>query len=371
MRKALVYVVLLLAVAGGVFLFLRQRGADSAAAKEPPTSVADLPPVKAPSEVIADGHLAPVRYALLPFAVSGEVVEVLVEEGQQVKAGQVLARLQADQHELALAKAKLQRERAQAQLRELTAGPLQAEVEGARAAVDVAQAQLAQLRRGARPDELEAAVAAVNQAQASHTAAMRTGRQAEIQAAQSALAAAESKLVALTRPPREEELTLAEAEVRRAQAKLDQLLAGPRQEALVAAEADVKAALHGVAQAELELGKTVLRAPFDGTIVLLDVRVGGLASPGSPAVRLADLTAWEILTDDLGELKVTQVREGAPVSFTLDALPETEFAGRVTRIQRWGEKRQGEMTYVVTIRPDQVDERFRWNMTASVTIHGE
>jgi HlyD family secretion protein len=85
-------------------------------------------------------------------------------------------------------------------------------------------------------------------------------------------------------------------------------------------------------------------------------------------VRLADTSVWEIETTDLSDLSVARVREGDPVAITFDGIPGLNLAGRVIRIQGFGESKQGDIVYKVTITPDRQDPRFRWNMTASVTI---
>ncbi len=84
--------------------------------------------------------------------------------------------------------------------------------------------------------------------------------------------------------------------------------------------------------------------------------------------QLADLATLQIETDDLTELNIVRVREGAPATVTFDAVPGLTLTGRVVRIKPLGENRQGDMTYTVVIRPDQLDERLRWNMTAAVAI---
>ena len=53
---------------------------------------------------------------------------------------------------------------------------------------------------------------------------------------------------------------------------------------------------------------------------------------------------------------------------TVDALPGVEIPGKVTRIRAYGENRQGDIVYMVVVKPDRQDERLRWNMTASVSI---
>ena len=53
---------------------------------------------------------------------------------------------------------------------------------------------------------------------------------------------------------------------------------------------------------------------------------------------------------------------------TFDAIPGLELSGHVSQIKPYGDTRQGDIVYTVTITPDQQDERLRWNMTAKVSI---
>ena len=203
------------------------------------------------------------------------------------------------------------------------------------------QARLAQLKKGAGAADIAGARARVQRAQA------------------------QLDLLAAANPA---DVAAAEAEVRRAQSQLDLLAAGARPESVAAAQADVVAAEAAVAQAKVALAETELKAPFAGTVAALDARLGEQVGPGSPVVQLADLSAWQIETDDLTELNVVRVAEGAPASITFDAIPGLKVTGKVSRIKPLGENKQGDMTYVVIVAPDQVDPRLRWNMTASVAI---
>ena len=91
-------------------------------------------------------------------------------------------------------------------------------------------------------------------------------------------------------------------------------------------------------------------------------------APGVPVVQLADLGNLQIETDDLTELDIAGVGEGAPAVVAFDGVPGLELTGIVARIRGYGEKTQGDMTYAVTIQLDEQDARLRWNMSASVTI---
>ena len=206
---------------------------------------------------------------------------------------------------------------------------------------DAAQARLAQLQKGSGPADIAADRARVQRAQAQL-----------------------DQLTAINPA----DVSAAEAEVRRAQAQLDLLAAGPRPEAIAADEAEIATAQAALAQARIALAETELRAPFAGTVAALDARIGEHVGTGSPVVQLADLTTLQIETDDLTELNVVRVQEGAPATVTFDAIPGLTLTGKVLRIKPLGENKQGDMTYTVVIQPDQLDDRLRWNMTAAVAI---
>jgi HlyD family secretion protein len=179
---------------------------------------------------------------------------------------------------------------------------------------------------------------------------------------------AQAELERLQAPARAAELAAAQAEVHRAQAQLELLKAGARPETLQAAEAGVASAQADLVKATAALHETELAAPFAGSVVTLDARVGEQVAAGAPLAHLADLTAWQVETVDLTEINVTRVKEGATARLAFDAAPDLKLNGKVARIRALGENRQGDMVYTVTILPDQVDARLRWNMTAQVTI---
>jgi multidrug efflux pump subunit AcrA (membrane-fusion protein) len=117
-------------------------GAGSATAQGTPTAV---PPVIAPQGVVSDGRIVPVQTASLSFTSSGVVAEVLVKEGETVKAGQVIARLNgAEQRQAAVAAAQMELLSAQQEIDALKEG------------VDLARAQ-AQLKVAEADKELDKA----------------------------------------------------------------------------------------------------------------------------------------------------------------------------------------------------------------------
>lgn len=138
--------------------------------------------------------------------------------------------------------------------------------------------------------------------------------------------------------------------------------------ALAQAEADLLTQQNRKTEAERLLDKTELRAPIDGTVAFLDVKVGEHSLPGTVLVRIADESAWVIRSDDLTELVIARVRIGNPAVLTFDGIPGLEIPGKVAMIRPYGEKKRGDITYTVTIAPERWDDRLRWMMTAQIAI---
>jgi multidrug efflux pump subunit AcrA (membrane-fusion protein) len=139
------------------------------------------------------------------------------------------------------------------------------------------------------------------------------------------------------------------------------LQTGPESQTVITAQTAVDKA-----KAALDLYE--LHAPFDGTILSIDLKIGEAAAPALPVVFLADTTTWTVETKDLTEIDIARVALGQSVTVKLDALPGEEFSGNVTAIDPVGKEHLGDMTYKVTIALDKVDPRFLWNMTATVNI---
>lgn len=250
----------------------------------------------------------------------------------------------------------------------------QAEMASAEATLKQAQAAYDQVKWrndvGALPQaaELERATIAYTAAKARYDELMKGATEADLAQARAAVQEAQAQLEVLRAPARAAEISAAEAEIRRAQAQLELLEAGARPETIAAAEAEVASAEAMLQQARAALAETELRAPFAGVVAGLEAKVGEQVAPGVVLVQLADLSEWQIETDDLTELNVVNIREGDPVTIRFDAIPDLVLPGRVSRIEAIGENKQGDITYTVVIRPEQQDERLRWNMTATVTI---
>ena len=92
---------------------------------------------------------------------------------------------------------------------------------------------------------------------------------------------------------------------------------------------------------------------------------------GVPGMMLVDFSDWLLETTDLTELNIVRISVGSQALITCDALPESQYPGRVSTINALGENRQGDITYTVLVEMDSQDDRLLWNMTCSVAITSE
>lgn len=282
------------------------------------------------TQLEATGVIEARRVSLAP-EIGGQVVEVLVEEGQRVTAGQPVVRLDDSQLVAQRAQAEAAVRLAQARMDELKAGARPQEIEAAQAAADAAESQLRRVKRGARPEEIAVAEAAVEVAQAG------------VQTAEGVVAGARANLARIQAGPTQEEVAIAqrqveqakntlwgaqtqrdsicgqagtlgqpsgcdnaraavqvaEEQVRIAELQLQQLQRGARQEDIAAAQAQLQQALGqlATAQAQLRQAEAVVAqakmgpAPEDITAVEATLRQAqanlGLIEAGARAETIA------------------------------------------------------------------------------------
>jgi HlyD family secretion protein len=228
---------------------------------------------------------------------------------------------------IALQKATLQFEAAQAEYEKLLNGATDEDIAVARAGLKEAQAALDKVKAGATAEQI-----------------------AQVQAE---VASAEAALAQLEAGATDEKIAIAEAGVQ-------------------SADAGIETAGAGILSAQTELAKAELKAPFAGTIGALNVDEGEIVSPGAPAVSIGDTSRWQIETDDLTEIDVVSVKVGAKVKISVDALPGEEFEGVVVRIKPKSETKAGDVTYTVLVDITKGDtSALRWGMTTFVDIEVE
>lgn len=335
-------------------------------------------------------------------------------EGTLAQAQATLAEIKAPPTPAKVAQAEAALARAQAVLAETIVGPTQEQIEVAKAEVAAAQASLNQVLAGTRDEDLQAASSRLLQAEADVRLAQADydkyvygdPKVAEpygvaLQKATLTYEAAKSEYNKLVNGATDEAIAVTRAGVAQTQASLNQVLAGSTPEQIAQAQADVasaQAALNdlkagataeqiaaaeagvkiaeagveeakaGVTSAQAELAKTELIAPFDGTVSDIVVDEGEIVSR-SVAISLGDFSKWQNETDDLTEIDVVNVREGANVKISVDALPGEEFEGKVVRVAPKAETKAGDQTYTVLVDITKGDvSKLRWGMTTFVDI---
>ena len=153
-----------------------------------------------------------------------------------------------------------------------------------------------------------------------------------------------------------------------AQGEFDNLIAGENAEHMAVAQAQLESARANLDATRAALANSQLRAPITATVLSLDLSVGETVNAGIPVAYLGNTNHWMVETKDLAEIDAADVAFGDTVTVKLDAFPDEEFSGTVTKIDPVGKLYLGDMTYQITVTLDEVDTRFMWNMTATVTV---
>jgi len=137
-----------------------------------------------------------------------------------------------------------------------------------------------------------------------------------------------------------------------------------RREQAAAQLESVQAALDA-AQATLNEG--TLTAPYDGTIVSINVVAGQLVQPNQAAAVIADLNHLQIETTDLSEREIAYIKIGQTTTVHIKALNE-DLSGKVIAIAPRATKYNGDWVFKVTIALDQQPSSLLWGMSADIQI---
>ena len=124
--------------------------------------------------------------------------------------------------------------------------------------------------------------------------------------------------------------------------------------------------------AQVSVDYTVIRAPFDGVILSKSANVGDLVTPFSNAadskgavVSIADMSTLEVEAD-VAESSLSKVTVGQPAEILLDALPDTRFRGRISRIVPTVDRAKA--TVMTKVKFDAIDPRILPEMSAKVSF---
>jgi len=249
------------------------------------------------NELVLYGNVD-IRQVSLAFEGVGRVAALRADEGDQVKAGAVLATL--DTKTLAL-----QADQAQAQ-------------------IEVQRQNLLRLRNGARPQEVAQSRSRVTEAQADAARAER-----ELARLQEISATTQGRGVSpqdLDRARTSVQIT--QARVREQLEALRIVELGPRGEEVSGAAAQLRASQAQLALLQHQIGQGELRAPSDGTVRSRLLEPGDMASPQRPVFALA-LTQPKWIRVFVSEANLGRVRPGMAARIFTDSRPDRPLPGRV------------------------------------------
>lgn len=159
----------------------------------------------------------------------------------------------------------------------------------------------------------------------------------------------------------------AENAVASAQAALDLKKAQARPADVQAAEAQILSAQGQVQAASSALENTIIRAPADGTITSVDIKVGELATALKEAIVLQDIGNLHVEAN-VSEANIASLRESQDIDITFDALgPDRLFKGKVQTINPASTVVSGVVNYKVTASLENVAD-IKPGMTANMTV---
>lgn len=118
------------------------------------------------------------------------------------------------------------------------------------------------------------------------------------------------------------------------------------------------------------LTQSMIKAPFDGTIVSIDAQSGEMVQSGQTVITLAALDHLRIETTDLSERDVPSIQIGQAATVSVEALGG-QITGKVTDISPMADRLGGDVIYKVTVELDSVPKELRWGMTAEINIEAQ
>jgi HlyD family secretion protein len=331
-------------------------GPSGGAADDPPyrTVALDRGPIIA--TVKATGTLNPVSTVLVGSQLSGQIVEILVDYNAQVKSGQVVARLNADQikarrdaaaADVAQGRSDLLVRKAQAERARATRIRAESTVKDIAAQQERVVAQFADAQRiFARQKELFSR--GVGAQQALDTARTQSEvQQAALSSAAAQLGSSKAELIGL-----DADIALADAQVTTAEAAILQRIARLK---------DI----------EIDLERTDIRSPVDGVVVQRQVDLGQTvaASLSTPTLFLIaqDLREIEIYAN-IDESDVGRLKPGQQATFTVAAFPDRSFQGVLKLVRLGATTIQNVVTYTAVITVSNADMALLPGMTANLQL---
>ncbi len=324
MKKLAALLVLVVAVFAGGWYWYQSRSGDG----EVRYRVAKVERGPMAAVVVASGTLNAVTTVQVGSQISGQVKEIHADFNTAVKKDQVIARIDPATFEL--------------------------RVNQARADLDAALGAVAVARSGQVAQQAEVSRVRLTIAEAQRDLERKTGLVGKNFISGAELDKANTLIATL-----QEQLKAVQAQIKVSEAQV------------TSARAAVKQRESLLKQAEVDLERTIIRAPVDGTVILRNVDAGQTVAASLQAPVLftiaQDLRDMQVETA-IDEADVGRLRVGMSASFGVDAFPRRSFAGEVKQIRKSPQTVQNVVSYIVVISAANPDFALLPGMTANVRV---
>jgi len=318
--------------------------------------------------------------ASLSFTNVARVADVLVQTGDMVAAGDVLATLVNNDEQLAYDRAVLNLQLAELQRQDVIKPVDASDIAAAEANLKSAQGAYLSIQNAVSSEDIQAAELRYQQALDAKTRAESERTNADggqvdqyyqILDAQVGAAGFNAEIARLQleslKGGNSGALGAAYARIVQAERQLEAVKAGPTQARIDQADIAVQQAQLQVDQAGQSLSRMSLIAPFDGVVSAVNIQVGAVASPALPAVELTDIATLNVIVQ-VDEVDIRQLREGLAARVKLDALPGVELPAIIHSIALIGTNDNGIINYDVEVQLEGNDSRIRVGMTAEAAV---
>ena len=387
MKKAIRIILLLAVVAGGAFWWWRTAHASNG------------------DRIFVSGNLE-LTQVDISFKTAGRLVERTVTEGDWVKQGQLLARLDPVQLESQDVRDKALVSSAVSNYQQLETSiafqraTLESDIAAKRAALGEAQAKLDALVNGSRPQDIQQTAAAVADAKAQLEFARSDWDRSQtlfknediskqqydqarqkLDSATAMVRQAEERYSMMKEGPRAEDIAGGRAQVARAQADVktaeaNRLELERKEQELAARKAEIERsrAQEGISQAQLN--DTEVFAPMDGVVLVKSAEVGEVLGAGTTVMTIGDLEhPW--LRAYINETDLGRVKLGQTVKLSTDSFPNKSYTGRITFISSEAEftpkqiqtkEERVKLVYRIKIEVDNKSHELKENMPVDAEI---
>lgn len=297
-------------------------------------------------KVEASGTIEPIDTVNVSSEVAGRLAELYVDRGDQVKAGDTLARLDFSEQQAQLAQA-------QGRLAE-------------------AEAEYTKMLNGNRSEEINRAQAQLASAQASVNLSAKKLERNQFLAESGAIAQLDlDEIIQADQTNR--------ANLQEAQQQLQELTQGFRPEDIQQSAARVSIARAELQEIQSQLNKTTIKAPFDGIVTQKHANIGAIITPtmaaasdsasATPSSIVELASGLEVLVN-VPEANIGRIKTGQPVDIIADAYSDRTFKGTVRTIEPEAVSEDDVTSFRVRVRLNQAESLLRSGMNVDAIFIG-